>query len=194
MAELFNFGEVETKEEVGGGNSQKYIYPGIRHEVVIKSVKEGSPEGKSPYVELEMYTKDGGPETARSFKFYTSKGDIAKTMEKIKHIATKVATQEEVTAAKNVDDLRDILKGKKLRMKFTGEQWKNESGEIKERALIGLPPFAEAIEDGAAYPAVANEDTKLTFDKTNKYDFKLLEEGDEVPTAPQEAAPWSLGG
>lgn len=196
MADLFNFGEVEVRENVGGGNSQKYIYPGIRHHVVIKDVKAGKNANNTPFIELIMYTKEGGPETARSFTLYTSPGALPKTQEKLKHIATKVATLEEVEAAKDVESLRDLLKGKSLRMKFIGKEYKNANGELKERADIGLAPFAEAIEEGAAYPVVSDEDTKLTFDKNNSYDFeKYKEEGvQEVDPSSMgtDAAPWRV--
>ena len=197
MADLFNFGEVEERENVGGGNSQKYIYPGIRHHVVIKDVKAGKNANNTPFIELIMYTKEGGPEAARSFNLYTSPGALPKTQEKLKHIATKVATLEEVEAARDVEALRDLLKGKSLRMKFIGREYKNSNGELKERAEIGLAPFAEAIEEGAAYPVVSDEDTKLTFDKTNQYDFQKLEEEESVTVDPAamsgSSAPWSVG-
>jgi hypothetical protein len=187
MAELFNFGSVEEKVSVGGGNSQKYIYPGIRHNVVIKDVKEGKSQNKeTPFIEFSLYSKEGGPETARTFQFYTSPNTIVKTMEKIKHIATKVVKEEELNKATDVEALRDLLKGKSLRMKFTGEEYKNQNGEVKSRALIGLPPFAESISDEAEYPAISDEETKLKFDDKNQYDFKkLAEEGSEEPQTEQ---------
>lgn len=190
MADLFNFASVEEKQ-VGGGNSQKYIYPGIRHRVVIKNVTEGKTPGGTPFIEFELYSKEGGPETSRKFQFYTSEKAIAKSMEKIKHIATKVVTEEELNNAKSVEELRDLLKGKVLRMKFTGEEYQNTSGEIKSRALIGLAPFAEAVEEGAAHPPVADEDTKLKFDDKNPYDFKKLEVApSETPSEDGAKAAW----
>lgn len=190
MADLFNFAEV--KESVGTGNSQKYIYPGIRHQVVIKNIKEDKTPSGTPFIELELYTKEGGPEASVKFPFYTSEKAAAKSMEKIKHIATKVVTEAELNAAKTVEDLKDLLKGKMLRMKFTGEEYKNKNGEIKEKALIGLAPFAEAIEEGGDHPVILDEDTKLKFDKANQYDFKkFVEEGE---SAPQEQAAGKTGG
>lgn len=193
MADLFNFKEVEEKESVGG-NSQKYIYPGIRHNVVIKDLKAGVNPNGTPFIEIFLYTKEGGPDTVKGFKFYTSAGALPKTQEKLKHIATKVATLEQVEGAKTVEDLRDLLKGNSLRLKFIGREYKNSNGELKEAAEIGLAPFAEAIQEEAAYPVVADEDTKLVYDKTNPYDFKKLEEeGTDSPEpVSSEAAPWSV--
>jgi hypothetical protein len=183
MADLFNFATVEEKVSTGEG-SQKYIYPGIRHQVVIKNVSEGKTPSGTPFIEVEMYSKEGGPETAKKFPFYTSPAAIAKSMEKIKHIATKIVKEEALNKATSVEELRDLLKGGVLRMKFTGEEYKNANNEIKEKALIGLAPFAEAIEDGAEHAPIADADTKLKFDKNNTYDFKkLVESGSATPDA-----------
>jgi hypothetical protein len=196
MADLFNFEEVSGEREQGtGGGTQKYIYPGIKHHVIIKNVKTGKSANETPFIEIEMYTKEGGPDTSRSFKFYTSEKAVKMSMEKIKHIATKVATADEVNAAKDLEALRDLLKGKALRMKFVGREYRNSNNELKEAAEIGLAPFAEAIEEGAEHAPVADEDTQLTFDKDNEYDMVRLKESPE--SAPKQSpgassTPWSV--
>jgi len=180
MADLFNFEKVEEGADKGQGKG-KYIYPGIYHNVLIKNVKKGSSPNGTPFIEIEMYTKEGGPEAAKSFKFYTSEKAKPKSLEKIKHIATKVAKEDDVNKAKDLEALRDLLKGNALRMKFTGREYLNSSNERKEVAEIGLPPFAEAIQEGAEYPVVEDENTELKFDKNNEWDFKKLDEGEESP-------------
>lgn len=176
MADLFNFEQVE-EGKVGGGNAQKYIYPGIRHKVVVKNLKEDKTPNGTPFIELELYTKEGGPENSTKFPLYTSEKALKYTMERLKHIATAIVKEEDVNKAKNVEDLRDLIKGGVLRMKFHGEEYINKNGEVKEKATIPVTyPFAEAIEDGAEKPAIADEDTKLTdIDKNNQYEFKKVE-------------------
>ncbi len=50
-----------------------------------------------------------------------------------------------------------------MRIKFNGEGYIKQDGSTGVRASIGLPEFAEAIQDGAEYPAVAS--TKLVFNE-----------------------------
>jgi len=50
-----------------------------------------------------------------------------------------------------------------LRIKFIGEEYQNQAGDIKEAARIGYPNFAEAIEEGAEYPPVADEDSEFFY-------------------------------
>lgn len=178
MSNIFsNQGVNETVERKGG----KYIYPGIYNNVVIKGVTSGQSKNKqTPYVAVEFYTEEGGPVNSKSFEFYMSENaaDMSKT--KLKHIATKVGTAEAFDSINANDlqgyaiELNKIMQGRRLRMKFTGEQYENAQGEVKDAARIGLPPFAEAIEAGAAHAPVSDDNTQLTFDKNNEYDFKKL--------------------
>jgi hypothetical protein len=180
MANLFDFKEVETN--VSGGSNQKFIYPGIKNHIIIGDVSQGASKSGTPFIEIEMYTKEGGKDSSKKFQFYTSEKAMKMSLEKIKHIATKVVTEEELNAATDIESLKDLLRGKALRMKFSGQEYVNKNGEVKENALIGLAPFAEAIEEGAEHPPVADGDTKLKYDKDNEYDFKKLEvEATESP-------------
>jgi hypothetical protein len=168
--------------EATGGNGQKYIYPGLRHDVVIEGITVGKFKTGTPYIGITMYTAEGGPTANREFKLAFTPNTADFVQNKIKHIATKVATTEEVDAifdeANDLDglvkDLNAILRGQHLRMKFIGEQYENANGEIKDRANIGFPVFAEAIQEGAGHPVIADADTELTFDKNNEKDFKRV--------------------
>lgn len=48
-----------------------------------------------------------------------------------------------------------------MRIKFRGEEYLKQDGSVGIRATIGLPEFAEAIQEDAEYPAVPV--TKMTF-------------------------------
>lgn len=188
---MFNLKEVN--EEVKGGVNETYIYPGIRNRVVIKKWTHGvqANEKKTPFVSIHLVTQEGKAANVepKEFKFYMSEKAMPTSLAKIKHIVTKVTTQAKFESKEPsdmeelVDHLNDISQGSVLRMKFNGREYLNASQEIKEAAEIGLPEFAEAVEDGAEYPAVADENTALTFDKENKNDFQKL---DVVASSPAE--------
>jgi len=174
---MFNLNEVQ--ENVGGGNGL-YIYPGVKNVTINGWSHDVNANGK-PFVEVELTTveamKEGKENASKKFQFYMSDAASVRSMEKIKHIVTKVTTADKITSQPDIaaftQMLNNITKGKSLRVKFSGEEYEY-NGEVKEAARINLPPFAEAINQGAEYPPVADADTKLTFDKTNQYDFKKL--------------------
>jgi hypothetical protein len=179
---MFNLKEV-SEEVKGGGVNETYIYPGIRNNVVISKWSHGTSSQKgTPFIAVHLVTKEGKAANVepKQFEFYVSEKAIPDTLARIKHIVTKVTTnaewesKEPADLEEMVDHLNDISRGKVLRMKFTGEEYLNGQGEVKSSARIGYPEFAEAVEEGAEYPAVANEDTKLVFDPNNQYDFKKL--------------------
>lgn len=178
MENLFSTTGVE--EVVASGGNQKYIYGGVYNDVKISNVSSGATPTGTPYLRLTMHTAEGGDQAARDFDFFFTEKAAPISMRKLKHIATKVVTEAEFETVKatNLSELvagvAPLLKGRRLRMKFNGEEYRNAAGEVKEKATIGLPEFAEAIEPNAEYPVVADADTKLTYDKSNTYDFKKL--------------------
>jgi hypothetical protein len=190
---MFNLSEV--KEEVKGGANETYIYPGIRNNVKIKKWTNGSTPNGTPFLAVHLVTREGEEANveATEFPFYTSEKALKTSLAKIKHIVTKVATEAEWLSKEPADmdemtdHLNDISRGKYLRIKFTGEEYQNKNGEIKEKALIGLPEFAEAIENGAEYPVVAPEESKLVFDKNNSYDFKKFVPENVTANTPVQA-------
>ena len=172
------FSNKNVTEATSKGNSQQYIYGGVYHKVNIKSVKANT--DKTPCIEIDMFSEEGGADTSRTFRFYMSERAAKISQSKLMHIATKVVKEADFKAIEATDindyarQLSDLLRGRKLRMKFTAEQYENQNGEVKDRPNIGLPVFAEAIEAGAEYPVVADADTELVYDKNNEYDYKKL--------------------
>ena len=57
-----------------------------------------------------------------------------------------------------------------MRIKFRGEEYIKQDGSVGVRAVIGLPEFAEAIQEGAEYVPVSK--TNLTFN--SELDIKKL--------------------
>lgn len=187
---MFNLSEVEEKS---AGNGNLYIYPGIREVVINKWIHGKSTNKGTPFIAVELTTVEGkaaGNVDPRSFEFYLTDKTMKMTLSKIKHIVTKITTEEKF-ASKNpadeeemVEHLNDLTRGETLRIKFTGEERLNAKGEIKDNATIGLPDFAEAIQEGAKYPVVPASESKLTFDKNNQYDFKKLPK--DANTVPEQ--------
>jgi hypothetical protein len=184
---MFNLNEV--KESTGNGSL--YIYPGVR-EVVIKGWAKGESPSGTPFIEVELVTKDafdaGTENASKKFQFYMSEKAKDQSMVKVKHILTKVTKEANIKPATTADEfvamLNALSRNKSLRMKFTGEEYEY-NGEVKEAARIGLPTFAEANQVGAKYEPVAEANTKLVYDKNDKYDFKPLT---KTATAESEVA------
>lgn len=163
------------------GTSEKgsvYLKPGISN-ATIGTIEGVTPEMGSPYIEIGFYKEGGEIENSTKVRFYMSDKGRSRSLEKIKHVATKVVKAAEVDSieADTLEDygskLQSLLMGKSLRMKFVGEEYVNASGAVKVKTTVGLPSFAEAITDGAEYPVVT--ETKLKYNENNSYDMKRLE-------------------
>ena len=164
----------DTEEKVF---ESKFIEPGV-HVVKIVGIKGEEPEGYSPRLMFGFTTQDG---KAAEAVFYMSEKAVGRSLEKVKHLATKCIKTEDLdkVEAESLEDyasqLNKILKNKVLRVKFTGEEIEGKEGKNNwDKATIGLPPFAEATKEGAEYTPVSEEDSKLTFNRNNKYDYKAL--------------------
>lgn len=171
-----NFGTKGTQELSGNG---KYIRPGINHNIVIESVK-GVSESK-PYIEFLFRTPKATAEEGNRQRLYMhTDGALALNTARLKHIATKVVTESSIDgiAANDIIEygakLNKLLSGKRLRLKFIAEEYVKADGSVGVRSVLPVQNFAEAIADGAEYPAVKDADTKLKYDETNSYDYKKL--------------------
>ena len=155
-------------QDVQEVNKPKYIRPGI-HEVTIKSVKGEVNQNGNPVITFSLYLKDGDAEATTDFRFYLSEKAAPTSYKKIRHIFTKVVKDADYLSSKanTIEELGEVynnkLAGNSLRIKFNGEGYLKQDGNTGLRASIGLPEFAEAIQDGAEYPAVAS--TKLVFNE-----------------------------
>jgi hypothetical protein len=166
----------------------KYIAPGI-HVVKIMEIKGEEPDGFAPRLIFTFATAD---KKTADVNLYMSEAAQTRSMEKLLHIATKVVTRDAVDAvggnslAEFGNNLNGLLAGKKLRMKFIGNEIAGKDGKQNWfKADLGLPTFAEACEAGAEHPALSDEESKLTFDENNKWDMKRLPVSDVEPnTAP----------
>jgi hypothetical protein len=182
-------------KEVNSERVSNYISFGV-HEVTIKEVVGTTTPNGNPVINVSMYPLNGNPENANAFGFVLGGGAKEWSEKKLQHLATKVVTKDQylATTGSNIEEygqaLDSLLAGKSLRIKFTGEERLKQDGSgITIRANIGLPNFAEAIEEGSEYPVVLAENTKLVFDKTNQYDFKKLEVAPDLSSSSKSDEP-----
>ena len=177
------FGAKDVKETQGGG----YIKPGIQ-EVTIDSVTGGYATTGTPKLTFKIYIKDGDSSKANDFNIFISEKTEDIAYRKIKHIFTKISTEEvyNSTTGSTIEELGEaydkVLAGNSLRMKFVAEEYLNSEGKLKVRPNIGLPTFAEAIQPGSSFPVVPANESKLVYDSNNQYDYKKLA---VVPDAPK---------
>ena len=154
-------------------NKPKYVRPGI-YEVTIKSVKGETNQNGNPVLTFTLYLADGDPEATTDFRFYLSEKAAVTTYKKIRHIFTKVVKDVDYlnTKANDIVELGAAydskLSGNSLRIKFNGEEYIKQDGSVGVRASIGLPEFAEAIQEGAEYAPVAKTNLKFDADKDIK--------------------------
>tara|TARA_R110000868_G_scaffold386141_1_gene654333 strand:+ start:456 stop:1007 length:552 start_codon:yes stop_codon:yes gene_type:complete len=128
----------------------KWIKAGINENVVLHSIEAIVPEDttKSPYLEFGFRLSNGTDQDLNKVKFYMSDSAATKSIEKIKHIATKLVTEEQIDAVTGTDlasygkALNNLLSGKVIReMKFVGEEYLKD-GKVRVAAKLGLPKFA----------------------------------------------------
>lgn len=192
MSNLFSNQGVEVK--TGGGSNQKYIYGGVYHNVTIEKIVGSTNQNGKPMITVTMFTAEGTAENSKDFNFYFSTekaAEISKT--KLKHMLSMVNKEAlfDAVVANSIEEygaaLNTIGAGRALRMKFSAEQYEWD-GKVRDKAVIGFPVFAEAIMQGAEYAPVTDENTALTFDKDNEWDYKKLE-GVEPTSEAEVAAP-----
>ena len=182
---MFSTNQASDKASKGS----QYLKPGIHNDVTIGSIKGVTPQSGAPYLELSFYKTESGPDFSTSVKFFMNEkstqdpnkaGGLATSLSKLKHLGTKVMTADALgaiggaTVEEYGENLNKALSGKRLRMKFVGNEYVNNSQETKIQTTLGLPDFAEAIVPGAEYPVVPDNQTALTFDPNSPKDMKRL--------------------
>ena len=195
--------EVEEKSEY----VSSYIKPGI-HTAKITSVKYYEPSSGTPGIEIIHETKpveglEGKGQVAIT-RWWMSTKAWPYTMDNLVIMADKLGVREALDALDTKDPveyantLNGIFMGKAARWKFSGEEIKGgeaEDGTQKQnwfKAQLARYSFIEPL-------SVPEEESKLSFKETNKYDMKRLapadvpasvDNGGSSDTDDQEA-PWA---
>lgn len=163
-------------KDVNDSNQPKYIRPGVFN-VTIKNVKGEINANGNPVILLSLYLTSGDPEATTDFRFYMSEKAQDSSYKKIRNIFKAVTTDADYlsSTANDIEELGEVyntkLSGKSLRMKFNGEEYIKNDGNIGVKALIGFGA-AEATNEGAEYPVLSDAQSKLKFDEVK--DIKKL--------------------
>ena len=97
-------------------------------------------------------------------------------LENIGKIADKIGKREEVdkieaeSLEKYLSEITPLICGHFARFKVTAEEYEKQDGNLGITLSFARFKFVEALE----------EDAKMTFDKTNQYDFKKLDEEEKT--------------
>ena len=166
-----NFSEVQVTEKV----SKPLIKGYTIQEVTITGVVMGKSKTGADQIEVG-FINDAGEEHTE--KMSVTAASMKYTMQKLKHMMTKVISEDEANKITSVESINSVLTGKKLRIKFGAREYRNQSGEVVTAATIGLPSFAEAPVEGKA------SGLRLS----DKWDYNKIQEApnllDGVNTAP----------
>lgn len=156
------------------GGSPQYpgrLDPGV-HDVKIASVVAGvSTVKKTPYVEITF--TDGVGQHRETFYFAQGQSTTI-SLEKIKHLGTKILDENAMNAIKApdvqgyADALAAVLVGKNVRIKLSGkEQWNTKTNKSFVERFFNLYPWAESAD-------VPRAESKLKYDQNKLSDYKPL--------------------
>lgn len=169
------FGTKDVQEQ-----KSRWIRPGVHNEVIIDSVSGVMAD--KPYLEFKFRLPEGTSEDATAARMYIhTKPSLNLNLGRIKHIAKGVVKLEEIDSIEGADvldygeKLNKLLAGRKLRMKWNGEEYVGKDGKIKTRAVLPVNNFVEAITTSAEYPVISDSATMLKFDPAKDI-VKLSEE------------------
>jgi len=167
-----------------------FIGYGVHNDVTIVGVESGNSQAGTAFVQLTVKKTGDDDKNATILKMYfTAKSQLI-SMRKVVNIHSAVAkldilqNKSFASSVELATALDAMWKNKRLRLKLQGSEYitQNEQGEdiVKTRTEIPLNNFVEAIMEGAEKPVVSNDDTKLTFNDKDKWDFRRLSEEDKA--------------
>ena len=173
----FNFNEVKERKQLN------FVGYDINDNVVVTDVVDGATQNGTPFIQINvMYEGADATKDSTTLKLYMSPKAKDISMQKIMHMhqalnkldllkSRQMNTLQEVALA-----LKAMWVGRKMRLKLTGEEYVgvDKEGNPKTKVKLNIPfaPFAESMQAGAEFAIAV--DTKLVFDKSNKYDYKPL--------------------
>lgn len=153
----FNFNEVKTS------TSKPVIRPGVNEAIKIGTLTDELTVNGKKVIRVPFSNSEGAE---LNIDMSMEGNAPTYTLRKLKHMMTKIASEEVVNAATTLGDINKILSGQILRMKFTGEEFVKD-GKTYVRTTLGLPDFAEPT-------SVPANQSKLTYNPDNQYDLKRV--------------------
>jgi len=173
---MFNFKNVSV-------DRPSFVGYGINHDVTIVGVESGNSQKGTEFIQLNVKKTGDSDDNATILKMYFTIKAQPITMRKIMGIHAAVAKLELLksksfnSTKELADSLNAMWKGKRFRLKLQGSEYVLETEEgpvIKTRTEIPMRNFTEAIMGDAERAPISDADTKLTFDKNDKWDFRRL--------------------
>jgi len=146
------------------------IGPGVSEVTIIK-VEEGTMPYGNNIPSLDVTFQDSTKATyTEKFSMDTEipegkeESSEDRSLRRIKHIGTKIVTEDIFNGIKNTTQLSAILVGQKVRIKFAAREYEKD-GEIKVATQLPNFFFAESI---------ATTPSKLKYDPSNKLDYRKV--------------------
>jgi hypothetical protein len=162
----FNFSEVPVT------TTKPRFQPGIYENVMIMKVYDSeTPNGKKIICVDLLGTK----EEKFTASWSMEGGAVPYTMRKLKHMLTKVISEEQANAITSTEQVNKTLSGKQFRWKFIGQEYVNKEGQVRVKTDIGLPNFCENMK------TTPTNQSALSFDPNNQYDMVKLP-AEQVPS------------
>lgn len=165
----------------------KYLDAGINENVTFKGFTGHQPESGAPFLEATFGKVGMDEQSDTAIRIYMSPAAQGKSLQKVKHLlvdgmgadGTAVDAVVADTLETYATALNKFVKPTlAIRQKFTGEERQKSSGDgTTTRKGLGLPPFVEPM---------TVKDTKLKYDKGNKYDFTPMATPDAPTTGKQK--------
>lgn len=177
----------------GHSEAPSGLREGIQTVTIHSFTAETNRNGKQ-FLGFKVYPKNGDPEYARTFEFYVTTDKAKEYMtKKVIHIATKVVTRAQIDAVggstleEYAANLTNLLGGKDIRLVFDGEEYYKGTDLRIAPKLNRVSDFAEAVAEGAEYPAVDLSRTALKFDPAVHIKKAILPDADmlneEIPVS-----------
>jgi len=177
---MFDFNKVKEIKKL------KFVGYGINEPVVVNDVTAGESQTGTPFIQINVKFEGDDDKNSTTLKLYMSPKAQEISMRKIMHMhqgLNKLTLLKALNAA-DLASLAASLKGmwinRKFRLKLAGEEYLgvDQTGYPKTKVKLNIPfpPFVEAMTPNAEYGMVGlSTDSKLMFDKSNKYDYKPLD-------------------
>jgi len=169
-----NFSEVEQKEVKKSTKIKGFSI----EDCTITGIIASKTQGGKDQIEVGFISTGGLEHTER---MSLSSGAMKYTLQKLHTLASRCISPEDVSKDMSLDLFNKLLTGKKVRIKFSAEEFRGTDDNIYTRAVIGLWDFAEEI-------SVPRNETKLKLDKESRYDYKPLEGSTTTTTPPKSAS------
>jgi hypothetical protein len=164
-----NFNNVEVKE------GPSYVQPGVS-EFLITEIKEGVMpfDDKVPCISIKVEDLENKSVYVENFSMKTEKSPGKEkapyewSLERIKHLGTKIISEDDFNSIQNVNQMSAKLVGSKVRLKFGAREYLSNDNVLKVVAKLPFSRFAESI-------SIPKEKSSLKYDPKNKYDYESYE-------------------